>query len=186
MGTLALAIGVIILSQDLIVEEKQSGVAEWLLSKPVARRSFILSKLVANVIATFLLLILIPSLLVYGLFFLRAGETYPLQPFLAGVGIMSLHTLFYLTMTLMAGTFFNNRAPILAVTLGSLMGGLLLGGFAEVLLYVSPWALTKTASAVAAGAPLPVEMQIYPLFATGLWCILFVVLAVWKFERTEF
>ena len=186
MGTMALAIGVIILCQDLIVDEKQSGVAEWLLSKPVARRSYILAKLIATLVAALSLMIALPSLLVYGLFFLRTGQAFPLMPYLSGVGIMGLHTLFYLTLTLMAGAFFNNRPPILALTLGSLLGGSLVGGFAEFLLYMTPWTLAKVASATAAQAPLPLDMQVYPLIATVIWSVVFVFLAIWKFERTEF
>ena len=40
-GTTVLGIGAVVLSQDAIIGEKQSGVAEWLLAKPVARRSYV-------------------------------------------------------------------------------------------------------------------------------------------------
>jgi ABC-2 type transport system permease protein len=186
LGTMALAVGAIILCQDLIIDEKQSGVADWLLSKPVARRSYILAKLAATLLATLALMIALPGLIVYGLFFLRTGQAFPLIPYLSGVGIMGLHTLFYLTLTLMAGAFFANRPPILALTLGSLLGGSVLGGFAEFLLYLTPWSLAKIASATAADMPLPQAMQVYPLFATTIWCVVFVLLSIWKFERTEF
>ena len=185
LGTMALAVGVIILCQDLIIDEKQSGVVDWLLSKPVARRSYILSKFTAALLATLVLMIAVPGLIVYGLFFLQSGHAIPFIPYLSGVGIMGLHTLFYLTLTLMTGAFFTNRLPILALTLGSVLGGSILGGFVRFLLYVTPWTLAKIASATAAGMSLPQEMQVYPLLATGSWCVLFVLLTIWKFERTE-
>jgi ABC-type Na+ efflux pump permease subunit len=43
MGWMA-AFGVIILTQSDIVEEKLSGTAEWVLSSPLSRSAFILSK----------------------------------------------------------------------------------------------------------------------------------------------
>jgi ABC-type transport system involved in multi-copper enzyme maturation permease subunit len=186
LGTMALAIGAIILCQDLIIEEKQSGLIDWLLSKPVARRSYILAKLAATLLATLTLMIIFPGLIVYGLFFMRSGQAYPPIPYLSGIGIMWLHMLFYLTLTLMAGAFFTTRPPILALTLGSLLGGSILGGFAQFLLYVTPWSLAKIASATAAGMTLPQEMQVFPLLATGLWSVIFVFLTIWKFEHTEF
>ena len=51
MGTQAIAVGIIILGQDLIVDEVQSGVTDWLLSKPVARRAYLLAKLAASALA---------------------------------------------------------------------------------------------------------------------------------------
>jgi ABC-type transport system involved in multi-copper enzyme maturation permease subunit len=186
LGTMALAVGAIILCQDLIIDERQSGVVDWLLSKPVARRSYILAKLIATLLATLILMITLPGLIVYGLFFLRTGQAFPFIPYLSGVGIMGLHMLFYLTLTLMAGAFFTSRPPVLALTLGSLLGGSILGGFAEFLLYVTPWTLAKIASATAAGMSLPQEMQVYPLLATGIWCVILVLLTIWKFDHTEF
>src|SRR5512133_615051 len=46
---LAGPIGVSILMQTAVVGEKRSGTAAWVLSKPVSRTAFILSKLIANV-----------------------------------------------------------------------------------------------------------------------------------------
>ena len=48
IGALALAIAVPVLMQDEIISEKQSGTADWILSKPVARSAFILSKAAAH------------------------------------------------------------------------------------------------------------------------------------------
>ena len=118
MGTLAFAIGVIVLSMDLIIDEKQSGVTEWLLAKPLARRSYILAKLSATVFSVLVVMILLPSLASYILLSARTLSPFPILPFLSGVGIMCAHTLYYLTLTLMLGTIFDSRAPILGIALG--------------------------------------------------------------------
>lgn len=185
-GTTALAIGTIVLSQDLIINEKQSGIAEWLLSKPIARRAYILAKLVANTLPALILLVGLPCALGYGLLSLRMGEPFPSTPFLSGVGIMTLHTLFYLTLTLMLGTIFNSRGPILAFALGSVLGGNMLGGLLKPLLYVTPWMLPKVASLTASSQALPPEFGVSPLVATALWCLIFILVTLAKFERTEF
>ena len=186
LGTMAVALGVIVLYQDSIVEEKQSGVAEWLLAKPVARRSYVLAKLVASTLAVSALLIALPALVSYLLLSTRDGMPFPLLPFLGGLGIMTMHTLFYLTLTLMLGTIFNNRAPILGIALGSILGGTLVGGLMQPLLYVTPWMLGKFASLVAGSEPVPAGMLWAPLTATALWSAIFIFVALVKFERTEF
>ncbi len=185
-GCTLLAVGTIILAQDLIIGEKQSGVVEWLLSKPVVRRSYILAKLAANVLPVLVLLVGLPSTMVYGLLSLRMGAPFPIAPFLSAVGIMTIHTLFYLTLTLMLGTIFNNRAPILGIALGSVLGGSILGGFIKPLFYVTPWILPKVASGTATGQAIPAEVGLAPLIATVLWSMGFILVALGKFEKTEY
>lgn len=186
LGTIALAIGVIVLLQDAIVDETQSGVAEWLLAKPVARRSYILAKLAAAVLAVLALLIALPALVAYGLLSLRGGAPYPLAPFLAGLGIMTVHTLFYLTLTLMLGTLFGSRPPILGISLGVLLGGSLLVSFLKPAVYITPWIMSKTAALAASSQAVPPELLWPPLLSSALWCLIFVLVALAKFEKTEF
>ena len=186
MGSMVLAIGVIVLMQDAILGEKQSGVAEWLLAKPVARRSYILAKLAAALLAVLALLIALPALATYVLYALRLGAPQPLAPFLAGVGIMTVHTLFYLALVVLLGALFDVRPLILGISLGVLLAGTLLAGLIKPLLYVTPWILPKAASLAAAGQPVPPELLWPPLISTGLWCVIFVLAALAVFDRTEF
>ena len=184
-GIPVLAIGTVILAQDLIIGEKQSGVAEWLLSKPVTRRAYVLAKVAANALAVFALLVGLPSVVAYGLLSLRMGAPFPLMPFLSAVGIMAVHTLFYLTLTLMLGTIFNNRGPILGIALGSVLGGGMLGNLVKPLLYVTPWMLPKVAVLTATGQAITAEMGIASLVATALWSVVFIFVAFTKFEKME-
>jgi len=186
MGSMALAFGVIVLCQDLILDEKQSGVTEWLLSKPVARRSYVLAKLVASILATLILLLALPALITYALYYVRLGEPYPLLPFLSGIGVMAVHTLFYLTLTIMLGTMFNSRAPILGIALGSVMGGSFISGIIRPLIYVMPWTLGKVAALVSEGQQLPAGFLWPPLITSLLWSVVFSIVALAKFEKTEF
>jgi len=184
-GASILAIGTVILAQDLILGEKQNGVVEWLLSKPVVRRSYVLAKLAANALPELVLLVGLPSILAYGMFSLRTGVPFPLAPFLSAVGIMTVHSLFYLTLTLMLGTIFNNRAAILGIALGSALGGNILGGLVNPLFYVTPWVLPNVALSTATSQAIPVEMGLASLIATVLWSLVFILVALWKFEKTE-
>jgi len=185
-GTTILGIGAIVLLQDAIIGEKQSGVAEGLLAKPVARRAYVLAKLVGNGLAMLALMVGVPAVVAYGMLSLRSGEPFPVTPFLSAVGVMVLNLFFYLTLTLMLGTLFNNRGPILGIALGSVLGGSFLGGLFKPLLYITPWMLPKIASLLAGGGILPPGIGVVPLVATVLWSIIFVIVALVKFEKTEF
>jgi ABC-2 type transport system permease protein len=186
IGSLALALGAIVLSQDLILDEKNAGVTEWLLAKPVARRAYILAKLAASALAMLVLLVLLPALVMYLLLSLRTGAAYALVPFLKGTGILAVHTLFYLTLTLMLGTIFNNRTPILGIALGSVMGGTLIGGVIKPLLYITPWVLGSSTELVVMGRDVVPELVTYPLVSTALWCVIFTGVALVQFQRKEF
>jgi ABC-2 type transport system permease protein len=185
-GVSVSAIGTVILMLDQVIGEKQNGVAEWLLSKPVSRSAYILAKLAANMVPIILLMVWLPSALTYALVSLRLGAAFPILPFLSGVGIMALNTIFYLICTLMLGTFFNNRGPILGIALGSVLGGGLIGGFINQLQYIMPWVLPKTASLIATGQEVAPEFSLLPIVASAVWCFVFVLMALVTFDRSEF
>lgn len=185
-GVQVVAIGAIILTQDALIDEKMSGVTEWILSKPVARRAYLIAKFIAHSIYISLFLVLLPALVVYGLFYLHSAEPYPLIPFLLGVSLMLLHLLFYMTITLMLGAIFNSRVPVLAISMGILLGGGIIGSLVKPMLSITPWMLAQIASGVASQKPLPGHLFWPPVVATGVWIVLFALATLFKFERTEF
>jgi ABC-2 type transport system permease protein len=186
VGVLAIGIGTIILCQDLIAYERQTGLIEWLLAKPVSRRAYILAKLAATVIAVLVLLIGGPTLVTCGLFYLRMGLEFPLIPFLQATGVLIVHTLFYLCLTLMLGTFFSKRTPIMGIAVGILVGGNILAGFISQSLYFTPWGLGRISLAIAASEPVPAAMLWSPLIASFIFSVVFIVVALFKFEKSEF
>lgn len=114
MAGLFTPIGAIITMQGTIIDEKKSGTAAWIMSKPVSRSAFIISKLLANSVALLLISIFVQWVVAYILLTARGGTFAPV-PFAFGVALLGLHLLFYITMTLMLGTFFNDRAPVIAI-----------------------------------------------------------------------
>src|SRR5215213_1911159 len=107
MGGLMTGLGIVIVMQGSVLDEKKSGTAAWVLSKPLSRRAFILAKLAANSLAALLIMIVLQGVVAYGL--LSAFDKNPpmLFSFIAALGLMALHLLFYLTLTLMLSTLFN-------------------------------------------------------------------------------
>jgi ABC-2 type transport system permease protein len=185
------AVAVVIIMQGVLVGEKKDGTAAWVLSKPAARPAFILSKLLANSLGVLGTMVVLPGLVAYVLFFIRMQI--PLDPlrFLAGLGVIFLNQLFYLTLTLMLGSLFNNRGSVIGIGLAFLFLQQYLVGLLPVLRYVIPWTLVVPLNnetnaivpALLSGQPV---YSYIPLVAVVVECLLFTLVAVWRFNREEF
>ncbi len=183
LAAVGLSIGIIVTLQDAIIEEKQMGTAAWILSKPVSRQAFLSAKLVSSVVGMICLMIIPSALVAYGLFWLYEPGAYTWTNFVGMLAVVTLHTLFYLTLTLMMGTLTNRRGVLLAVTLGSLLGGGMVP--IQALVQISPWQLQQVGMMVLEGVPLD-RLALTMIGATAVWCLVFLLVAAWQFERTEF
>ncbi|MFA9437456.1 MAG: ABC transporter permease [Candidatus Bathyarchaeota archaeon] len=181
---------VIVIAQGAIVGEKQSGTAAWVLSAPVSRSAFILAKFIGNAVAFLVILIGLQGFVAFAQLSLSVGGVESLQPFLAGMGLLSLYLLFYLALTLMLGTFFSSSEPVLgisiAVAIGSMweLGGMF-SGLVPGISLVLPESLPSLVVAVVSGETLPSVWPI-PIISISLYTVLFVALAIWRFNREEF
>ena len=186
MSVIAIGIGTVITVQGAIVGEKQLGTAAWVMSKPASRSAFILAKIIAYAIGVGVCAILIPTVI----FFIEVRQVIPeslaLLPFLMGVGVVVLNQLFYLTLPLMLGTLFSSRGPITGIGMAAILSGFLLKGFIpQEVMVVTPWPLADIASGLALEMPLP-SIWFVPVVATGVWVLLMLAVALWRFNREEF
>ena len=186
LGATALAIGTVILAQGKVIGERQTGITAWILSKPVSRPAYFLSKIVAHSIGIFVIMIGFQSAVAYGLLWFANGDPLPLLPFLLGVGGLMLHTFFYLALTLMLGVFARTRSQVLGVAMGSLFGGMLLSSLISQLGLITPWSLPNILPVLALQIPLPLATAFMPILMTAIWSIVFVIAALWKLSRLEF
>ncbi len=186
------AIAVIIIMQDSIVGEKESGTAAWVLSKPVSRSSFVLSKLIANSVSMLITMTLIPGIVAYIQMSLAKGGILPPLNFLGGLMVIGLNLLYYLTLTLMLGTLFNHRGPVIGIPLALAFGQQLIFGFLPMLSYISSWVLIMPVSGlverpIAASIMTGAEPHsIIPLISVTIQILLFIGISLWRFEREEF
>ncbi len=181
---------VIVITQDAVIGEKQAGTAAWIMSAPVSRSAFILAKLVANALGFFVTIIVLQGLVAYVQLSLSGGSPLPLAPYLAMLGLLSLYLLFYLTLTLMLGAFFDSRGPVLgiaiAVAIGSMLGvGNLFASFLPWIVVLLPEAIPGILTLLVQGEPLP-EVWPIPILLMSVYSLLFIALAIWRFRREEF
>jgi ABC-2 type transport system permease protein len=180
----ALLIGGVIIAHDAILKERESGTAAWLLSKPISRQSFVLSKLIANIVGLLVVVVAVQAIVAYAQISIAYGGLAPVMPFLGGLGMMTINGLFYMVLALALGAFTLNRGIVLGlpIVLG-LVGGLILA-IVEQLQYVTPWTLGDMALAAAKGATLP-DWWIFPVIATVVWTLAFAGAAIRRFEQIE-
>lgn len=184
MASISTVIAVIVRTQGAIIGEKQLGTAAWVLSKPVSRRAFVLAKLAVNARWLALLTVLVPAVVVFVSLPSISGLPLPLLPFLGGVGMMLIALAFYLALSLLLGTIFESRGPVAGSVFGFLVGGFLLSNYAGWLVAIFPWLFFENAYNLSEQGWMPTT-GVISVVATVIWSIVFVVLSLWRFERSE-
>ncbi len=185
------AVGVVIIMQGVVVGEKKSGTAAWILSKPVTRPAFMLSKVIANSLGMLATMVVLPGVVAYALSAIATGTAWNLLRFLSALGVIFLSHFFFLSLTLMLGTFFGSRGPVIGITLGLLLMQQNLVGWLPFLRFVLPMKLVlPVGEQLDAVAPcLLVGSHNYsPLLivVVALESLLFLGIGLWRFSREEF
>lgn len=178
--------GVIVLMMDTIVEEKRRGTASWIMSNPVSRTSFILSKLIANVIGILVIVIGLQGILVFLLFSGKGEIQHGVIAYIGGMGLNTLNVLFYITLSIMLGCFFSSRGPVIGISIAVMIGqdflNQVIGPYIPWLQEWLPNRLTWMAGSVGVGQGVE-----YPgaILSASILSVLFVVIGIWKFRREE-
>lgn len=195
-GGMFVAVGVIIMMQGAIVGEKVTGTAAWVLSKPVSRGAFVVSKLIPNGIGSFVTAMLLPGVVAYFLIAQIAPEQYSFINFLGGIGILALFNTYWLTLTLMMGAFFNRRGPVIGIPLALILGQELITGFvfqyAPWLHYLIPYELIMPLGSDEYGSMVLTIISgaspstWAPVFSAVILIVVFTTIGIWRFSREEF
>jgi ABC-2 type transport system permease protein len=183
----AFSIGVVIQAQDEIVGERRSGTAAWLLSKPISRGAFILSRLIGNLPGILLIMVLLQGVVAYLQISLAGDAWLPIVPFACALGLISIELIFYLSLTLMLGVLSNSRGLVMGLPLLLILGDTIFPRIIPKLGFVMPWRLPAIGAAIASNQPIPLSSAIIlPVVCTAAWSLIFVIVAIWRFHREEF
>jgi ABC-2 type transport system permease protein len=186
------AVGVVIIMQDAIVGEKREGTASWVLSKPLTRPAFVLSKVIANCVGILVTMIIVPCCIAFAIISIMHKSTLlPLGIFEA-MGVILISHFFFLSMTLMLGTFFNSRGPVIGIPLAILFLQQNILGLVPSTRYVLPWNLVVPLDStnpltlsLIMGTPVQSDHLIL-LLVIALESILFLLIGLWRFNQEEF
>jgi len=189
-GGLFPAVAVIIILMGAVVGEKQDGTASWVLSKPVARPAFIIAKLLAHSLGVFVTMVLIPGLLAYLILTMLGGIELNPVPFITAQFVFFLNHLFFLSLTLMLGTLFAQRGPVIGIALAILFMQQNLIGMLSPLKHVLPWTLVMPMAtnsdalvpALLLGEPIP--SVLHPVIIL-LEIVVFIAIGLMRFNNEE-
>jgi len=106
--------------------------------------------------------------------------------------VIFISDFFFLALTLMLGTFFDSRGPVIGIPLAVLFLQQNLIGFIPSLRFVLPWTLvmpvgniTPLVQSLILNTPVPQD-QVITLVAIVFESILFILIGLWRFNREEF
>jgi ABC-2 type transport system permease protein len=176
------AVGVVLLGQGLLLDERRNGVLEWLLSKPVARPTVILAKFLGQGSGLIVTVVAIPWVVVHALLSLAAGELWNPLHSLGVAGILALVVAFHLALVLALSTVTSSRVAILAVPIVAIVSADGLTGAMPDLFYVLPWSLGGVASVLLAEGVL---VSAWPIVATAAWTLVLLAAGAVMLQRAE-
>lgn len=186
VGATAIPIGIVLTLQGSIIGERELGTAAWVLSKPVSRTSFVLSKLLAHFTGFFVTAVIIPSAVFLATARLLLPIPVDFRDFAVGMAVTGLALLFYVTLTLSLSCFFEERGPVAGTGITLILMGQFFKGILPLpLVLVTPWLLGDVAASFALDE-VPDFNRIVPLIAVGIEVVVLGVMAAWRFDGEEF
>ena len=176
------AVGVVILTQGVLLDDQRSGMTEWLLSKPLSRPALVLAKLAGHASGLLVSVVVIPWIAVYPLLSVGGGHLWPWGRFAATAGLVGLFVVFHVALVLALSAVTGSRGAVLAVPLALLLGS-------DLLLSPAPWiadGMPYLAGRVAAALLATGELATVgpPLTATAS-AVALTAVAMWRFSRQE-
>ncbi len=189
LASLGMVIGALVIAQGAIIGEKQSGTAAWVLSKPVSRSGFVLSKAVGLGLGILGVMCVLVGATLYVQIWWSTGIRIPLPHYAGMLSLVFLDLMFYLALSIMLGTFFNSRGALIGIPLIVVFTYMVIPNIPAGLIAIMPWNLLddltypSLALTLALGKPLP---TVRPIISTILWCILFTAVSIWRFSKEEF
>ncbi len=180
-GSFYLPFGILIMIHDTIIKERELGTMAWILSKPLSRFSFVLSKLVANTIGVMVLMVLVPGVVMYGMLSMYSGGLLNAADFFGALGILALLCMFYISLVFMLGSVTKSRYVVLGVTAFYIIVGLA-NQLPDIAKFTT-WKMMDTAANLAASGQLP--SSCIQVIATAVWIIVLLAIAFVQVERIE-
>jgi len=181
------AFGVIILTQGELIEEKQTGTAEWVLSAPLTRTSFILSKVFINFGWLLVIVVVLQGVVFSSAMNLLGAGVIGWPDLLIGLGLQGLALAFWLCLSIMLGAFCKSRGPVIGVPLVFLFLQSFIprmfGSLSDTVSLVLPARLPEYSTNALTGSPLP---SLVPVATVTILCLVFVATSIVRFGREEF
>ena len=183
-GMLALFISIFIpiLLQGTIIDEKASGTAAWILSKPVSKKSYILSKLIASTLAIIVVSVIINGVIGYVVFGVY-GFILNIPGYIMTLGLTCVVVIYFISLTIMLGTFTSSRGKVLAGAVGLGVGAQIVANYFSLVLFLIPYSLPVLGIGFVIGSPV-MGLELI-LLSACVQIVVFILISLHVFDRTE-
>jgi ABC-2 type transport system permease protein len=182
----AIPIGIVLTLMGAIVREKDQGTAAWVMSKPVSRAAFVMSKFVAHLVGFLTTAVIVPSAVFLVMTRLMISQWVDPGRFAIGLGVLCLSLLFYIALTLALGTLARSQGQVAGVGITFILLGQVFKGMLPVpVVIVTPWLIGEAAAAFASDEQPGVGGTVL-IAAVALETLVLAAVALWRFSREEF
>jgi ABC-type transport system involved in multi-copper enzyme maturation permease subunit len=182
MASTLTMVGTVVLSQGLLIDERRSGVLEWMLSKPLDRTALLLAKLVGHGVALLVVVVLVPWVVVLALLSVEHGGLWPARRWAGAVALVMLLALFHLSVVLLVAVLTWSRALVIALPLAGIMGADVVTAAVPSAVSWMPWTVSRLTGVVLGDGSLG---DPGPVLATTVLTVVALAVASWAFERQE-
>ena len=186
------AVGVVIIMQDTIVGEKREGTASWVLSKPLTRPAFVLSKVIANSTGVLVTMIIVPFCIAFTIISINQKSLLTPLGSLAAMGVIFISHYFFLSLTLMLGTLLTAGDRLSVFPWQYYSCSRISSDFYHPCVMCLPWNLVVPIGttnplvlSLTMGTPVQSD-QLIMLLVVALEGIVFTLIGLWRFNREEF
>jgi ABC-2 type transport system permease protein len=180
--TLLIAIFIPILLQGTVIDDKVSGTTAWILSKPVSKKAYLLSKLIASILSIVIVSVVINGAITYGVFS-AFGYTLNISGFVMNLGLTSIVVVYFACLTIMIGTLTTSRGKVLGVAVVIGVGAQLIARYIPLILFIVPYSLPVIGIGFIIGTSVA-GLEVIVLSA-AVQIIAFTAIALFVFDRTE-
>lgn len=177
-------VGVVVLTQGAMLDERRGGTLEWILSMPVTRPAVVWGKYLAHRLAVLAVFVVVPWSGVYLQLSRELGTWWPAGSFALTAGLVALTLSFTIALVLLLGTISSSRAVVVGVPIAAhiLYDAVHVAFPGAAGLIPLPWELSTLLIEAAAGIPLTSIVPVVATLALIPGCLWF---ATWVFSRRE-
>ena len=179
-----LAGAVMVLFQGSLVQERNNGVAAWILSKPVERSSYFLAKVFSGVVIVGVVILFLPLSVTRILFQFSGEELFSFSAYAGAAALLYFFLIFHLALVLFLGTIMNSEGAVGGTGIFLMLAFTVAIELVPGLRPLMPWSLPGAAVMVVNGLSL-VDWWVLSLGVTLILTVTLLVLALGRFCKEE-
>ncbi|MDV2989460.1 MAG: ABC transporter permease subunit [Dehalogenimonas sp.] len=179
--------GAAVITAGALIGEKITGTAAWILSKPVSRSGFVIAKFIALSSSILVTAVVLQGVIAYAQLSLAQQMFIPVSAFLGAFFTIVLAVIFYISLSLMLGTMFNSRVPVMGIPLALILIQIFLLSALENIAEWLPYVLPGSLLSIGTGFVTSEGGEYWPLtvFITLALSAFFIYMALHRINREE-